>query len=214
MNRRSTALADARELPSHPLSYEEFLAWCNEDTWAEWVDGHVILLDVPISRAHQRILFFLVVLFGVGTNMGRHGSVLTEPFQMRLPEWMRRGRSPDLIFVAATHQDRFRNSHLDGPADIVVEIVSAESRRRDREEKFAEYQQAGVREYWIVDSTRPWADFYRLDARGKYVLAFGGASGFYRSGVLPNLALHLEWLWQDPAPQLSSILEALGPDVP
>ena len=51
-------------------------------------------------------------------------------------------------------------TYLDGPADVVVEIISPESRLRDRGEKFAEYEMGGVREYWLIDSERHEADWY------------------------------------------------------
>lgn len=54
-------------------------------------------------------------------------------------------------FVAEEHLDRLQEMHLEGPADLVVEIVSPESRLRDRGEKFAEYELAGVSEYWLLD---------------------------------------------------------------
>ena len=42
--------------PSSPkgVSFEEFLAWGDEDTWAEWVDGEVIVLS-PASESHQKV---------------------------------------------------------------------------------------------------------------------------------------------------------------
>jgi len=42
-----------------------------------------------------------------------------------------------------------KHTYPDGPADLAIEIVSEESRLRDRGEKFAEYEVGGVKEYWI-----------------------------------------------------------------
>ncbi len=47
---------------SRKMSYAEFLAWCDEDTWAEWVDGEIVLMS-PVSFLHQDLAdFFLVLL--------------------------------------------------------------------------------------------------------------------------------------------------------
>ncbi len=55
----------------------------------------------------------------------------------------RPSRLPDIIFVAKENLSRVKENHLDGPADLVVEIISTESRSHDRGEKFYEYEQGG-----------------------------------------------------------------------
>lgn len=143
-------------------TYEEFLAWCDEDTWAEWVDGEVV---------------------------------------MRLAE-LRRGREPDLLFIAKEHLDRLTEAYLDGPADLVVGIVSPESGPRDRGEKYYEYEAAGVREYWLIDPDRQQAEFYRLNKQKRYELIPLDAQGIYRSEVIAGLlAQGLLALAAAPAPR-------------
>ncbi len=202
------ALAPARQPPPGPVTYEEFLEWADEDTWAEWVDGHVILMPLPVHEAHARITTFLIMLFRLAARGDSLGRVLSEPYQVRLPRWMRRGRSPDVIFVARSHLDRLRAHYLDGPADIIVEVVSPESIRRDRIEKRAEYEQAGVPEYWLVDHENETAEVLRLGPDARYRVAFSGATGFYQSQVLPTLRLKVEWLWHEPP--LEDVLRELG----
>lgn len=46
------------QAPSKKMTYEEFLAWCDEDTWAEWVDGEVVMVS-PASLSHQDIGWWL-----------------------------------------------------------------------------------------------------------------------------------------------------------
>lgn len=92
-----------------------------------------------------------------------------------------------------------------------MEIVSPESRLRDRGEKFAEYELGGVPEYWIVDPDLRRADFYRLDSGGRYRLAEPDAAGAYRAGAMPGFWLRVEWLWQEPLPSpLRSVAEIAG----
>ncbi len=194
--------------PTKRMSYEEFLAWCDEDTWAEWVEGEVIVL-APASERHQAVRGFLEAVMTVHAEQGRLGRVLGAPFQMKtgpdLP-----GREPDILFVANENLGRLKGTYLDGPADLVVEITYRESRLRDRGEKFAEYELGGVREYWLVDPEGEEADFYRLDERGRYRLTEPDREGIYRSELLPGLWLKVQWLWQDPLPPVVSILKQLG----
>jgi Uma2 family endonuclease len=49
---------DRPPLPPAPVTFEEFLAWADEDTHAEWVDGEVVLMS-PVSLEHQDVLTFL-----------------------------------------------------------------------------------------------------------------------------------------------------------
>lgn len=132
-----------------------------------------------------------------------------EPYQMKtgpdLP-----GRSPDILFVASENLSRLKKTFLDGPADLVVGIVSPDDPDRDRVEKFGEYEQGGVQEYWLIDLPRRQAEFYALGTDGRYHLLPIDADGIFRSGVLPGLWLRVAWLWQDPKPTLLSVLKEWG----
>lgn len=117
------------------LSYEEFLAWADEDTRAEWVDGEVVIVS-PASNRHQDLSDFLTAILRPYVQVHGLGIVRSAPFQMYLAE-ERRGREPDLLFVSTEREYLLRETHLDGPADLVSVIVSPESRLCDRGEKFA-----------------------------------------------------------------------------
>ncbi|MFO8034361.1 MAG: Uma2 family endonuclease [Candidatus Bipolaricaulota bacterium] len=194
--------------PTKSMTYEEFLAWCDEDTRAEWVDGEVIML-APASNRHQDLVRFLVQVIGLYVERHGLGVIRSAPFQMYIPE-LARGREPDLVYVAQENKERLKETHLEGPADLTVEISSPESRLRDRGEKLAEYEMGGVREYWLIDPEERRADFYVLDSEGRYERRTADADGLYRSEVLQGLALRVEWLWQDPLPPVLQILKELA----
>jgi Uma2 family endonuclease len=137
------------------------------------------------------------------------GEVFTAPVLLRLAS-RPSGREPDLLFVAAEHADRIGASYIEGPADLVVEIVSEESLTRDRSEKFAEYEAAGVPEYWILDPLRREALFYQRDDDGRYRRVDPDPAGDYHSRVLPGFRLRVEWLWRRPLPRLAEVRAALG----
>jgi len=193
------------EIPRQPLqkmTYEEFLAWADEDMLAEWVDGEVMMYT-PASKRHQDIGGFLYEVLRAYVRPRRLGEVVQAPFQMKLEH----GREPDLLFVAQEHLERLKETYLDGPADLVVEIISPQSLERDRGAKFAEYEAGGVAEYWLLDPLRRWAEFYQLGEEGRYEIAFIGREGVYHSETLPGFWLRVEWLWQEPLPHP---LQALG----
>ena len=68
--------------PRPRMTYEEFLEWADEDTWAEWVDGEVIELS-PASTDHQRLVKFLTNILDTWTLVHGLGEVFPPPFQMR-----------------------------------------------------------------------------------------------------------------------------------
>jgi Uma2 family endonuclease len=191
------------------MTYAEFLDWADEDTLAEWVDGKVIATS-PANRRHQELVGFLYGLLDTYAKTHDLGIVLPVPFQMHLPT---SGREPDVLFVAKAHQDRLKASRIEGPADLVVEVVSPESRGRDRGDKFYEYQLGGMKEYWLIDPDTRHADFHQIDdAAGVYRIVPPSSRGIYRSQVLEDFQLPLPWLWQAPLPSINEAMLAIdGP---
>jgi len=189
------------------LSYEEFLKRLDEDTWAEWVNGEVVMLS-PASSRHQDLRDWLAFIIRALAEAHDLGVVRTAPFQMRLAA-LGRGREPDLLFIAKEQRHLLKETYLDGPADLVIEIISSESRLRDRGEKFAEYELGGVREYWLLDPEERRADFYVLGEDGRYRLTDPEPSGIYRSKVISGFWLKVDWLWQEPLPPVLDVLREL-----
>jgi len=186
------------------MSFEEFLSHCDEDTWAELVNGEIIMFS-PASDQHQDLSDFLLTILRLYVQTRRLGWIRSAPFAMRLPE-ISHGREPDLLFVKAERMDIVQKTYLDGPADLVIEIVSPDSISRDRGEKFVEYETAGIQEYWLIDAIRSQAEFYQLNPEGRYNLALGGAEGIYHSIVIEGFWLDLKWLWQEPLPSPLSVI--------
>lgn len=205
---KSNASLDVAASALPKMTYEEFLAWADEDVWAEWVDGEVIKLS-PASKRHQLIAGFIAAIFQFYVEAHKLGVVLTAPFQMKIGPKLS-GREPDVLFVATRHLHRLKDTYLDGPADLVVEIISPESRARDRGAKFYEYEQGGVREYWLIDPLRKQAEFYQLGKDKIYRPAPIASDGIYRSAALRGFEMKVDWLWQEPLPPLMSVLKEWG----
>lgn len=202
--RRPHASAGATHVARQPdyRSYDAFLDMVDEDTLAEWVDGCIVMTG-PANRRHQNLEGFLFTALSVFINVHALGEVMGPPFQMKLPQ---SGREPDVIYVATAHLDRFTSTYLNGPADLVVEIVSPESVERDRVIKFGEYQDAGIPEYWLIDPDAEQAAFYRLNAEGRYDRIALDSDGIYHSEVVPGFWLRTAWLWQQPLPDTVAVL--------
>jgi Uma2 family endonuclease len=193
--------------PETYITYEQFLVTADEDKPAEWVNGKVIYM-APVSRTHNKLEQFLLHLIGDFVQDRQLGEVLIESFQMKTGPGMP-GREPDILYIANENLFRLKENHLEGPADLVVEIASPESQERDRVEKYREYEQGGVREYWLIDPERQEALFYRRNAQGTYEPGPVGGDGIYESAVLPGVRLKVSWLWQRPMPTLRSALAEL-----
>lgn len=192
------------------VSWDAFHDWVDAEHRAEWVDGEIIEL-VTESIRHQLLTGFLYKLLEHSATRDNQGIVLFATFLMRLRH-RPSGRVPDVLFVATEHLDRLKDTYLDGPADLAVEIVSPSSEVRDRREKLAEYEAAGIPEYWIIDEPHREAHFYVLNADGRYQPVPVSDGGIYTSAVLPGLRLRVDWLWQTPLPTLGAALANL-PDL-
>ncbi len=206
----SQTLTDARpdqKVTPAKISYEEFLERY-DGIRAEWIDGEVELMSA-VSSSHQRIGNFLFRILTEFVEVHDLGEVFQLEFQMKLAR-ERRGREPDLFFVAKSRLDRLEGSFFDGAGDLVIEIISPESIERDTVDKFGEYQSGGVPEFWLIDPPSQQIRFFRRDANGLFQPAFSNADGIYHSVGLPGFWLREGWLWQSPMPLMSTVRRELG----
>ena len=187
------------------VSFEEFLQ-AYDGVHAEWVAGSVVETTTPSDR-HQDIVGLLGAAFRAFAEERGLGIVRVSPFLMRVGEV---AREPDVLFVAEENRERIQPNRLEGPADLVVEVISPESKGRDRGDKFYEYEEAGVREYWLVDPERRSVDLHRLSPSGRYEVVVADGEGRLHSEVLGGLWVDPAWLWREPMPTLISVLKQWG----
>ncbi len=191
-------------LNGHYIAFDEYLEMDVEGALLEWVDGKVIGFT-PNNLQHQLIIGFLMTVMKLFVEIHNLGEVVQAGYAMKL-EPQRRGREPDLVFVAKENAEILTHKYLNGAADIAVEIVSPESIERDNKIKFGEYEKAGIKEYWLIDPQEKRAEFYRLNAEGFYRLV-ETSDGVFRSDVLPKFFLRVEWLWREQLPTLEVLKE-------
>ena len=208
MTRIASKSLPRERLPVGPLSYEEFLQWDGENQHVEWVDGEVVPM-AAVTDEHSLVNGFCFRVVGDFAEAGNLDEVRQDPFQMKTGPKLP-GRAPDLMFVSKKNVPRLKRLYLDGPADLVIEVTSPRSRSVDRGRKFDEYEEGGVREYWLLDPERKQAEFYARGRDGIFKLMTVGDDGVFRSKVLKGLWIKVEWLWQRPMPPLWTVRKALG----
>lgn len=180
------------------VSLEDYMAHYAADHY-EWVEGALIPMS-PIHEKHDRLTYFLRMLLEAFFELRPIGQVRSDPFVMRLPEFPKRRREPDLMVVLDSNPHELKATFMDGPADICIEVVSEGSIGRDHGDKFEEYEKGGVPEYWLIDPIHTETRFYRRDAEGIYRRQTEDSDGNYRTPALPGLVLHVPTLWQDKLP--------------
>jgi Uma2 family endonuclease len=136
------------------------------------------------------------------------GQVIQASFVIQLDATNSR-REPDLQIILNTNPGELTDTAMIGPADLCIEVVSEESVARDHGEKFAEYEKAGIQEYWIVDPIREVCRFNQLNEAGVYVPVQMGQNGIYETPLLPELQLDVGTLWQEKLPGYFEIGQAV-----
>lgn len=201
-----TSASNASGFVPQKLSYEEFLREY-EGQYAEYVDGE-ILSNMSVTDKHDDLTNFLktlLIFFVQAKNLGKiHG----EPYQMKMTiNGKIKGREPDIFFIANENSDRIKEQYFEGAADLVIEVISPESIVRDTEDKFEEYEAAGVKEYWLINPNQRTANFYGFDENGKYQMLPISAEGIFESRVIEGLWINTNWMWQKELPNLMDILK-------
>lgn len=134
-------------------TFSDVLLW-NEDERIEIVNGEAFMMAAP-SRIHQEVCFELGRQLGNYLE-GKPCKVYPAPFDVRLFE--QDGDSsenvdtvvePDISVIC--DRKKLDKHGCKGAPDLIIEVVSPSTQRRDHLVKLNLYQQAGVREYWIVD---------------------------------------------------------------
>ena len=143
--------ADGLEIDLLPLqglcTEEQYLRLTDQtNRFIEFTEGSVEVLPMP-TRKHQAISRFLFLAFlAFVQRVG--GTVFYAPLRVRVAPG--RFREPDLVLLLDVNDPRNQNAFWLG-ADLVVEIVSPDDVERDTAIKRADYTEAGIPEYWIVN---------------------------------------------------------------
>jgi len=130
-------------------TYSDLVALPEDQLRHELIDGEHVVTPSP-AIPHQVILWNLTEVIGPYLRANLIGTALTGPVDVKLSPCT--VLVPDLVYFTAERFARVVNEkHATAAPDLVVEILSPGTRRRDKGRKRAVYDREGVREYWIVD---------------------------------------------------------------
>ena len=155
-----------------------------------------------VSIRHADLLNFLDRLLGTYIDRRKLGFLYRENVAVRLSS--RNVFLPDLAFCRADRKGQIRKNHVEGAPDLVVEVLSPHTADRDVGPKFAEYEQHGVNEYWVLDPETLAHRFYRRD--GELLVEYADGAAKIESGVVAGFIVMRDCL--DPA-KLPSIADSL-----
>lgn len=132
----------------YKLTFRDWLKYPDDGKLYELIGGELHVTPAPSVR-HQVISGNLFALLREAVTDAGLGRVLYAPVGVMLSD--EDVVEPDLVVVLAEHAERIGRQTIEGPPDLVVEILSPGSAGRDLTTKRALYARFGIPEYWIVD---------------------------------------------------------------
>jgi Uma2 family endonuclease len=181
------------ETPAKRWTYEEYYK-LDDDQRYEIIDGKLIMVPAPDMWHQDGLgnLYLILRQYLAGKNVGR---AFFAPVDVVLDS--ENVVQPDLIFVSTANRAIIQRRAIFGAPDLLVEMLSPSSIRRDLHDKKALYARCGVKEYWIGDQGKKTMEILTL--RGGRYQRFCAAkeTGKLVSKVLPELDLELADILSD-----------------
>ncbi|MBS3948158.1 MAG: Uma2 family endonuclease [Dethiobacter sp.] len=156
----------------------------------EVLEGILVKEPSPSVR-HQRVTSALYRRLADYFDLfDPEGEVFFAPLDMTLSN--HNVLQPDILYVSSAGKAIKHKERIDGPVDLVVEVISPAKRRKDRLYKMEIYCKAGIPHYWLADPEEKTLETFMLKG-GHYTLVFAGAQGDqFAHPEFPGLDLDLE----------------------
>ncbi len=193
-------ITDIKQLDlNKSYTYADYLTWKFMER-VELIMGKIRNMSPAPKAQHQQISVALSSAIFEHLR-GKQCKIFTAPFDVRLPVQNEKGEpdtvvQPDISVIC--NETKIDQDGCNGAPDLIVEIVSKSSVKRDLHEKFDLYEQCGVKEYWIVHPNDKSLSIFLLNEEGKYVtsrpLTYGDKVA---SKVLAGLEIDLNEVFQD-----------------
>ena len=177
--------------PGVKLTYDDFLLFPDDGMRHELIDGEHYVTPSPNIK-HQRVLGNLYWLIRRHLETHPIGEAFLSPFDVVFTRFD--VVEPDLLYVSRERGAQVLTpKNVQGAPELVVEIASPATRKRDETIKRRLYERMGVSEYWVVDPDVDTIRIYRLvgDAYKRPVELSLEASDVLRTSLLPDLDLTL-----------------------
>ena len=173
------------------LTYDDFVLFPDDGLRHELIDGEHYVTPSPNTK-HQKIVITLAARIFNWVEEHRAGKVFVAPFDVVFTEFD--VVEPDVLYMSNERADEIlTDANVRGVPELVVEIGSPSTRRRDETVKRLLYERAGVSEYWVVDPELDIVRVYHRDgerfARPAELSAEAG--DVLTTTLLPGLALQL-----------------------
>jgi len=178
------------------LTYDDFVLFPDDGKRHELIDGEHYVTPSP-ARKHQSIAWNLNRMIGVYLELHPIGRAFQAPFDVIFSRFD--VVEPDLLFISAARLDVLTDANVQGAPNLVVEIGSPGTRKRDETIKKRLYEREGVEEYWVIDPELDVVNVYRR-VKGRYersselTLEHGDT---LTSPLLPGLELPLVKIFAD-----------------
>jgi Uma2 family endonuclease len=176
------------------MTAEQFLALGEDPVGVrlELVDGEVAVSPSPVPN-HSYVVWQISFLLAEHNKKHKLGEFYQDVDTILGRFTVRR---PDVLFFFNDRIHLVGAKAMEGPPDLAIEVISPSSVEVDRLDKFAEYQNAGVANYWVIDPMQRIIDAWHLDA-GQYAPAGRGqGNAIVRLQPFPNLEIPLGELWR------------------
>ncbi len=179
------------------LTYDDFVSLPDDGSRHELIDGEHLMTPSP-SRKHQAVVWNLTVM--IGAYLERHpiGRAFAAPFDVVFSAFD--VVEPDLLFVSNAREGAVLTpQHVRGAPDLIVEVSSPATRKRDETAKRRLYERFGVAEYWVVDPEIDTIKVYR-QSDGTYVRTAELSlerGEILTTPLLPDLEMPLEGIFRD-----------------
>jgi Uma2 family endonuclease len=173
------------------LTYDDFLLFPDDGKRHELIDGEHYVTPSPNTR-HQRVSGKLHLLIGNWLEAHPIGQLFYAPFDVVFSNFD--VVEPDLLYMSnARAGEILTDKHVSGVPELVIEIGSKGTRKRDETIKRRLYERVGVDEYWIVDSDIDSIRVFRraAGAFGRPIELSAEAGDALETPLLPGLAIPL-----------------------
>lgn len=170
-------------------TYADYCTWDDSERW-ELIDGVPYAMSPSPSPKHQGISVDLTRQLSAFLK-GKSCKLFTAPFDVRLNASNEDDTvvQPDLLVIC--DRSKIDEKGCNGAPDLVIEILSPSTARRDRMIKFQQYQRAGVREYWIIDPDTKTVQVCILES-GRYFVTPYADTNTAPVSVLPGCEIKLQ----------------------
>lgn len=175
------------------MTYEDYCALPDDSRRYEILEGKLAMTPSP-SRLHQQVSRNLLVILHSHVRETALGEVFSAPFDVILEETS--VVVPDFLFVSRDRLGIVTDRGVEGAPDLIVEILSRGTARRDRVEKAQLYARHGVNHYWLISPEARTLEAFELAGTVYRLTAQLAGDATFAPSLFPGLAISLLTLWE------------------